>query len=98
MAALEDEGDQERVLRHFPDLGADVLSLAMNNVQFRDMCAELKDAERALEYVRTAQIAQQEERLAECAGWIDRLMAEMREALKTANVVPLNPWPVRVRS
>jgi hypothetical protein len=98
MASRETETEWQRVLRHFPDSAAAVVSLAKSSDQFLDMCTELCAADMALEHVRTTSLPDQSERLAECEGWIDRLTTEMREALAVANVVPLQPRTPRARA
>jgi hypothetical protein len=97
MGARDDETELRRVLRHFPDCAADVVALAECSDRFREMCAELADAERALDHVRTAPVPHQRERLEECNGWITRLTAEIREAIAVAKVVQLPPRPKATR-
>jgi hypothetical protein len=88
MGLTDAEAEFDRVLRHFPDCAAEVRSLARRSDRFGDMCAELGDAQRALEHIQTGStVPHREERLAECRGWIDRLTAEMREALAENRVV-----------
>ncbi len=98
MASRETETEWQRVLHHFPNAAADVVAQAKSSDQFRDMCAELCAADKALEHVRTSSALDRSERLAECEGWIDRLTTEMREALAVANVVPLQPRTPRARA
>lgn len=77
------------VLRHFPQQEDLVRDLARGNPDFRDMCDELGLAEDALARVGSLPVLQRAERLAECQGWIDRLLCEMRAVLAAANVVVL---------
>ena len=81
------------VARYFPDCHAAVLALAARNPAFSDMCQELRDVDGALGRLAERQDAARAERLSECQGWIERLRAEMQEALAQAKIVPLRPAP-----
>ena len=77
------------LLRHFAADGDAVRRLAAGNPSFGDMCEEFAEAEAALKRIETLPAGLREERLEECQGWIERLIAEMGDVLSAAKVVPL---------
>ena len=77
-------------LRRFPDKARLIEELTARSEDFRDICDELADVERALLAAKDTPLEVREERIAEWEGWIDRLTAEIAAALESANVVPLD--------
>lgn len=83
------------VLRHFATLRDEVFDLAVRDPAFGDMCEEFAEAEDAMTRIEQLPVGLREERLEECQGWIESLIAEMEQALLTAKVIPLPHRPGR---
>jgi hypothetical protein len=91
MSEGERQGEGKRAaLRRFPDEARLIEELSARSENFRDMCDELADAERALLATKDVRPDIREERIAEWTGWIERLTAEIAAELSTANVIPLD--------
>lgn len=76
-------------VRRFPASGAQISTLAAKDDAFRDMCEELAEADALLARLDASRPANETERRLECEGWIERLTAEIADALRKAQVVPL---------
>jgi hypothetical protein len=76
-------------IRRFPGRAEGVRHLAERSGAFLDMCEELVAAEEALALIEASLRPDRPERRAECEGWIVRLTAEMGEALRQPEVIPL---------
>lgn len=72
------------ILRHFAPRRDKVQALAALDQQFCDMCEEYAAAEAALARFEVWPPDLRGERLEECQGWIERLIAEMDDALCSA--------------
>jgi hypothetical protein len=83
------EGSVAAAIRRFPGRAASLRRLAGRSDAFRDMCEELAAAEDALARIEADPGTAVAGRKAECEGWIVRLTAEMGEALRQAEVIPL---------
>ena len=67
----------------FPDKAKLVEDLAAQNDEFQDMCEELAECHAAIVRARAMASPIKEERIRECLGWIDRITAEMEDALQS---------------
>jgi hypothetical protein len=91
MFEAERQGEGKRAaLRRFPAEARLIEELSARSENFRDMCDELADAERALLATKDLRPDVRNERIAEWTGWIDRLSAEIAVALRNAKVIPLD--------
>jgi hypothetical protein len=91
MSEAERRGEGKRAaLRRFPDEARLIEELAARSENFRDMCDELAEVERALLATKDVRPEIREERIAEWTGWVDRLTAEIAAELRKANVIPLD--------
>lgn len=90
MSDAECQGEGKRAaLRRFPQEAHSIEDLTARSEDFRDMCDELAAAEQGLLATKDVRPEIREERIAEWAGWIDRLTAEIAAALSKSNVIPL---------
>ncbi len=93
----EDQVVPPSIVRHFATQGADPRGLATRDPAFRDMCEEFAEAETALSQIEWQSADVRGERLEECQGWIEGLLAEMEEALSASKIIPLPPRRPRRR-
>jgi chromosome segregation ATPase len=75
--------------RRFPEHAQAIEQLAERDETFRDICQELADAETALESVRRGPTELREAREDEWQALIERLAAQITEALQNENVIPI---------
>jgi hypothetical protein len=85
------------ILQHFAPRRDELQALAERNQRFCDMCEEFAAAEAALARIEGWPEDLRGERLDECQGWIERLIAEMDDALCSAKVMPFPPRPTASR-
>jgi len=86
---MEEQSAAVRVaLRHFPARSHEIEVLVQRNENFSDMCEELAEVERVLANIDQIPDQDRDARLVECKEWIERLTAEMTEALANSSVVP----------
>jgi len=79
----------QAVMRRFPAHAQAIELLTKRDERFREICEELAAAERALECTRNAPEPLRREREEEWQGLIERLTAQLAEALLNKNVIPI---------
>lgn|SRR5690349_7898029 len=79
------------VLQRFPADRKAIEELTAHSEDFRDMCEELAASEQALRAAEMLPPAIRAERIAEWIASIERLSAEITKALRSANVVRIDP-------
>jgi len=79
------------VLQRFPADRRAIEELTAHSEDFRDMCEELADSEKALRAAEMLPPAIRAERMVEWITSIERLSAEITRALRNANVVRIDP-------
>lgn len=85
------------ILLHFAPRRDEVQALAERDQRFCDMCEEYAAAEAALARIEGWPADVRGERLEECQGWIECLIAEMDDALRGAKVTPFPRRPTAWR-
>jgi hypothetical protein len=85
-------------VRRFPQSEIAIRGLMDRSEAFRDMCEELAEAELALSRVDAAPPPLREARRAEWQELVDRLVGEVRAAIRNPDLVArarIIPWPRR---
>lgn len=75
--------------QRFPACGHDIRFMMDRNEAFFEMCEELAMADMALANIASVPAAERDTRADECRVWIERLTAEIAEALERSNVIPM---------
>lgn len=79
----------QAVMRRFPEHARAIEHLAEHDETFRDICEELVEAEKALESAQSGPEQLRKARGEEWQGLIERLTAQIAEALRNENVIPI---------